>query len=581
MKKNQKHKALSPHKKSVSILLLAVLLIASAGLYKQFAGQALLNDLIRPFSANSPLNVPIPVNPAIDAKNTDYIKRLELDNIVANSENYGNAIFDNVDANTPRYPVYVTNDYRNGGPWGSNDLYSQTIPVPNEAMPPAGTDGTVVIVDRPAGKTYYLWQFKRENDRVVTAWGAVHSLNGFGTSESMETGRGTAAGISQLGGTVRIEEVKKGVIDHALVFATHRDQACAGKGVGARTGLENPNGEFRWPAQGSDAVLNWDANKTCLPFGVRVQLDPTLNFDDTSKYPSLTNIDRMVAKAMQKYGAYLIDSGGASMALSFETTQPGDPTWCQLGIAPLGSWACPTDKGSGQYWNYNFMKGKLRVLADCQCGTTKDSKPSSGIITPPASQISQNNNLASNKTFISSAASADGFPLGNINNKNEADRWISLPADNVTVSTDLGKSYTLNKVSIMWAGDTTKRYEIQTSTDNNAWKTIFTGSTNNLSTEIIHTNQFSAVPTGRYLRIVGLERWNASYGHSIFEIGIYGTEDMIVTVPGDANGDGRVNAIDLSIIITKDGQNYPVADFNGDGTVGAADVAILLGKWTW
>ncbi len=50
---------------------------------------------------------------------------------------------------------------------------------------------------------------------------------------------------------------------------------------------------------------------------------------------------------------------------------------------------------------------------------------------------------------------------------------------------------------------------------------------------------------------------------------------------GDANGDGRVNAIDLSILISKDGQNYAPADFNGDGKVGAADMAIVLSKWTW
>lgn len=51
--------------------------------------------------------------------------------------------------------------------------------------------------------------------------------------------------------------------------------------------------------------------------------------------------------------------------------------------------------------------------------------------------------------------------------------------------------------------------------------------------------------------------------------------------PGDVNNDSRVNALDLSILISKDGQNYPQADFNGDGTVSAADMAMLLGKWTW
>lgn len=50
---------------------------------------------------------------------------------------------------------------------------------------------------------------------------------------------------------------------------------------------------------------------------------------------------------------------------------------------------------------------------------------------------------------------------------------------------------------------------------------------------------------------------------------------------GDVNGDGRVNALDLSALISHDGENYPPADFNKDGTVGAADMAILLGKWTW
>lgn len=45
--------------------------------------------------------------------------------------------------------------------------------------------------------------------------------------------------------------------------------------------------------------------------------------------------------------------------------------------------------------------------------------------------------------------------------------------------------------------------------------------------------------------------------------------------------DDRVNAVDLSALISHDGEPYPAADYNGDGTVGAADMAILLSKWTW
>lgn len=50
---------------------------------------------------------------------------------------------------------------------------------------------------------------------------------------------------------------------------------------------------------------------------------------------------------------------------------------------------------------------------------------------------------------------------------------------------------------------------------------------------------------------------------------------------GDANGDGRVNALDLSIVLAKDGQNYPAADFAVPTGVGAEDLAIVLSRWTW
>ncbi|HEX8226434.1 MAG TPA: PQQ-dependent sugar dehydrogenase [Candidatus Saccharimonadales bacterium] len=61
----------------------------------------------------------------------------------------------------------------------------------------------------------------------------------------------------------------------------------------------------------------------------------------------------------------------------------------------------------------------------------------------------------------------------------------------------------------------------------------------------------------------------------------YATPVAPINKPGDINGDSRVNSLDLSVVIAKDGQNYAPADFNKDGTVGAADMAILLSAWTW
>jgi len=52
--------------------------------------------------------------------------------------------------------------------------------------------------------------------------------------------------------------------------------------------------------------------------------------------------------------------------------------------------------------------------------------------------------------------------------------------------------------------------------------------------------------------------------------------------PGDANGDGAVNAADLSVLLGQFGTGVPPgsgADFNGDGAVDAADLSVLLGRF--
>ncbi|MEY3143380.1 MAG: hypothetical protein RLY21_1873 [Planctomycetota bacterium] len=53
----------------------------------------------------------------------------------------------------------------------------------------------------------------------------------------------------------------------------------------------------------------------------------------------------------------------------------------------------------------------------------------------------------------------------------------------------------------------------------------------------------------------------------------------VTTMPGDLNGDGLVNAADLSALLGNWGGSG-IGDINGDGTVGAADLAALLGAWT-
>ena len=51
------------------------------------------------------------------------------------------------------------------------------------------------------------------------------------------------------------------------------------------------------------------------------------------------------------------------------------------------------------------------------------------------------------------------------------------------------------------------------------------------------------------------------------------------TCIGDLDNDGRVDGLDLTIILGEWGQQGGVADLNKDGVVDGGDLTQLLGRW--
>lgn len=49
----------------------------------------------------------------------------------------------------------------------------------------------------------------------------------------------------------------------------------------------------------------------------------------------------------------------------------------------------------------------------------------------------------------------------------------------------------------------------------------------------------------------------------------------------DINNDGRINTLDLSTLLTHDGQTYQPADLDFSGTVDGGDFPIMNSRWTW
>ncbi len=282
----------------------------------------------RPFAATSPFNVPVKASPRIDPSSAAMVARLARDRqAYANLYAYGIPVY-TATATTPRYRVACDQE----GAWGACPLTRRLMPIPTDARPSSGTDGAMVVIDPATGTVGEYWRARRVGSGWQASWGAVNSLTAPGWG-----GASTGAGASRLGGVVRVDEIAAGVINHALVVQT--DNACAVR--------------YRAPAVKTDGK---STRTDCIPEGARLQLDPTINLN---AIPGLTPGERAVARALQVYGAYVIDVAGTSMSVSFEVAR--DATATSPGA---------TYTRAGLSWDYYGMPRvpwhRLRVLTTWQ-----------------------------------------------------------------------------------------------------------------------------------------------------------------------------------------------------------------------
>jgi len=293
----------------------------------------------RPFADASPFNSPIPANPATDSHSADIVGHLSSarSGAIADLYEYGRSVYA-ANATTPKVSVQATM----APDWGRDPFAGIAVPMPTNAQPAPGSDGQLVVVDYSTGRSYELWQAHRvDATHWTTSWGQItpNVYTGVGT-ETLTGGSVVAAGTSGLAGLVRAFEIRQGSINHALSFS----------------GDAVTPGVFRYPAAHTDGsnMIGAPASST-IAEGTRVQLDPSI---DLSKIPGITQGELVVGRALQKYGAYCVDQGGAPMAVGFENPS-GDPKG-----DPYPS--------AGFAWDYYGMShipwSKLRVLRNWNGG---------------------------------------------------------------------------------------------------------------------------------------------------------------------------------------------------------------------
>jgi len=285
------------------LLLGAFVTPASADLYDDdftdatIIGNSLPGDW-RPFSDASPWNTEIQADSPTHPENIQVMQELISGaSHVRLSNSYMPPLWV-VNANNMPHPIAES-------PYPF-DAWDQDLDGVTEAGAPvmAGMygeptpDGHIIVVDPFRRKSWEMSYFRglKINGRIDCSTFNVWDLDGTGVGDGNEGVRhyargGRGSGFPVIAGLVRPEELELGEIRHALVFTYPR----------------NRQGVFVPPAARTDGSRSGSQ----YPMeGMRLQLDPTLTEADFNAW-GLGPEAKVVARALQKYGMFDGDNGGA------------------------------------------------------------------------------------------------------------------------------------------------------------------------------------------------------------------------------------------------------------------------------
>src|SRR5207244_12413868 len=99
------------------------------------------------------------------------------------------------------------------------------FPIPRTAVPDAGSDGHLAVIDPSSQREWDLWQATTNGSSWTASAGSAVSMLGNGVAPA-GTASGDAANLPLLGGLIRREEDLQGHVDHALVFGLTGTESC-------------------------------------------------------------------------------------------------------------------------------------------------------------------------------------------------------------------------------------------------------------------------------------------------------------------------------------------------------------------
>ena len=252
----------------------------------------------RLYSPNSVWNQPISSSAQTDPASPEMVAQVasEVDATgwSISTNDWTNTIY-YADEGTPRYDVDLTTSAYSG-----RKLLN--VPIPDGAQPSPDSDGGMVVIDRSTNCEYDIGRAQQAAGGGWSAWWA-NALPSHGTGIYPYSEAPSASGFASAAGMIRPHELEAGRIEHALAFTMKATKA----------------GGPVLPATGSDGRSSLPG---AIPEGARLQLDPNLNLDALG----LSRHERVIAEALQRYGMFLVDTGGA-VAIRVQNTHSTDYTY--------------------------------------------------------------------------------------------------------------------------------------------------------------------------------------------------------------------------------------------------------------
>ncbi len=231
---------------------------------------------------------------------------------------------------------------------------------------------------------------------------------------------------------------------------------------------------------------------------------------------STQTIGRVVLRWEAAYGrSYQVQTSNDNTNwTTISSTTTGDGGVDDLAVSGSGRYLRVYGTARGTAYGYSLWE--LEVYG----GSAPTATPAPPTATPtrtptPTPAACGATNVAAGRAATASSAESAAMAAGAAVDGNAGTRWASAFSDPQWITVDLGAVVPVCRVRLSWEAAYATAYQIQVSTDNASWTTLYSTTTGDGGVD-----DLAVSGSGRYLRAYGTARGTA-YGYSLWELEVY------------------------------------------------------------